>query len=507
MVRHPLILVALSSACYSPNVPLSGEDSSEATSAGHETGAATSTAEAGTDPTIDTGSDSTGEASSEASSGSTGAAPVAVCGDGRVEGDEVCDDTVNDGSYGGCAIDCGSLGPRCGDDVAQPVEDCDDGNGANGDGCNNDCVESGTTLWTRTHDGPAHEDDAGHGVAISPEGEIVVAGAQGINADDSHVWLRRYTGEGDELWTETFVGFGGNSTAFGVAVDDAGVAYACGKHAGGTNDTIWARALDLDGGLAWSHVYDSPAVGIDECRDVVVDEDGDAVLVGQYATPSDGLNIWVRRLDGGDGEEFWTRTFDHEGGPDNASGAAHTEDGFIYVGGKQGIANGSQSWLRKYDTNGAVQWTRSRGAGGWGAIEGVAVDSAGNVFVAGRETGTPQEVSTIWLAKYDANGELQWSVNEDFGTLDSGFGAACDSDGNVALVATAADGVYAAWVAKYDGDGAMLWSQFPHEGIAEVTASFAFGVDIDGEDNVVVVGAEERPNDGQFDVWVQKFAP
>jgi len=48
------------------------------------------------------------------------------CGDGDVDAGEACDDGVNDGGYGGCAADCGSLGPSCGDGVVQPEhEECD----------------------------------------------------------------------------------------------------------------------------------------------------------------------------------------------------------------------------------------------------------------------------------------------------------------------------------------------------------------------------------------------
>jgi fibro-slime domain-containing protein len=50
------------------------------------------------------------------------------CGDGVVNGTELCDDGVNDGSYGGCLPGCGGLGPYCGDGkVAPGVEQCDDG--------------------------------------------------------------------------------------------------------------------------------------------------------------------------------------------------------------------------------------------------------------------------------------------------------------------------------------------------------------------------------------------
>ena len=53
---------------------------------------------------------------------------VSICGDGKVVGDEVCDDGKNDGTYGGCMPGCKARAPSCGDAVTQnPPEKCDDG--------------------------------------------------------------------------------------------------------------------------------------------------------------------------------------------------------------------------------------------------------------------------------------------------------------------------------------------------------------------------------------------
>ncbi len=53
---------------------------------------------------------------------------VPKCGDGKIEGNEVCDDGTNNGSYGTCAPGCMSRGPYCGDSVTQnPPETCDNG--------------------------------------------------------------------------------------------------------------------------------------------------------------------------------------------------------------------------------------------------------------------------------------------------------------------------------------------------------------------------------------------
>ena len=61
---------------------------------------------------------------------------VSHCGDGVVTRDEICDDMVNDGTYGHCAPDCLAFGPRCGDHTTQTDhgEQCDDGTNAGGYG-------------------------------------------------------------------------------------------------------------------------------------------------------------------------------------------------------------------------------------------------------------------------------------------------------------------------------------------------------------------------------------
>jgi cysteine-rich repeat protein len=66
---------------------------------------------------------------------------VPFCGDGVLNGTEVCDDGGANGTYGYCLADCTGDGPSCGDgQIDAPPEECDDSNSDNTDGCVAGCL-------------------------------------------------------------------------------------------------------------------------------------------------------------------------------------------------------------------------------------------------------------------------------------------------------------------------------------------------------------------------------
>ncbi len=84
-----------------------------------------------------------------------------ICGNGKREGDETCDDG-NTVSGDGCSANCGTIedgyecrvpgklcSPKCGDSKLIGGETCDDGNSSSGDGCSSTCrVEPGADCPT-----------------------------------------------------------------------------------------------------------------------------------------------------------------------------------------------------------------------------------------------------------------------------------------------------------------------------------------------------------------------
>lgn len=79
---------------------------------------------------------------------------------------------ADEASEGGADDDASAQpGVMCGDSVVAGDEECDDGNAVDGDGCNVDCVVSGSIRWTLEWDGAA---------ADSSTPELVVAGDRAI---------------------------------------------------------------------------------------------------------------------------------------------------------------------------------------------------------------------------------------------------------------------------------------------------------------------------------------
>jgi cysteine-rich repeat protein len=65
--------------------------------------------------------------------------PGAVCGDGLVSGDEVCDDGADNARYDHCAGTCDGPHLYCGDGRRDDPEQCDDGDDVDDDGCDREC--------------------------------------------------------------------------------------------------------------------------------------------------------------------------------------------------------------------------------------------------------------------------------------------------------------------------------------------------------------------------------
>lgn len=162
---------------------------------------------------------------------------------------------------------------------------------------------------------------------------------------------------------------------------------------------------------------------------------------------------------------------------------------------EQASAGGRDAFVRKYDPDGTVLWARQFGTALLDTALAVVADTLGAVIVAGDTYGqvadTNQGAQDAFLRKYDADGAVLWT--RQFGTvgIDYANGVDVHDDGSILVcgdVSGDLEGVNVgrrdAYVRKYDASGVVLWTrQFGSTDDDEAHACA-----VDGAGHVIVVG-------------------
>lgn len=175
----------------------------------------------------------------------------------------------------------------------------------------------------------------------------------------------------------------------------------------------------------------------------------------------------------------WTRQFGSAG--DDLAQTVDAS-GNVYVAGfTDGALSGQtnlgfqDAFLVKYDSSGNSIWTRQFGTAFPDAASGLALDGTG-IYVSGQTGGafsgeTSFGQADVFLRKYDFDGNVLWT--RQFGTADNDInrgGVAADATGIYVAGIISAD----AFAAKYDANGNLLWTkQF---GTAENDAVFGMTI-------------------------------
>lgn len=209
----------------------------------------------------------------------------------------------------------------------------------------------------------------------------------------------------------------------------------------------------------------------------------------------------------------WIRTYN---GPasrsDQGYGVAVNTAGDIYVSGYETTPNsnnlsgyGSYVWLRKYSAGGSVLWTSTIGSPYRypGRSHDVTVDSSGNAYVTGYDFTVPGQGANILIQKFYANGNPSWSysVNSGYHSGDGGKGITIDSVGNIYVTGHEANPGL--------GQGDNIWlRKYNKNGNTMWTKTYDgsthgndYGEDvaIDALGNIYVTGSSAG------DIWLRKF--
>ncbi|MCE3229783.1 MAG: hypothetical protein K0S32_4334 [Bacteroidetes bacterium] len=298
---------------------------------------------------------------------------------------------------------------------------------------------------------------------------------------------------------------------YGVVSDASGNAYVAGKFeqnavfetstltCAGNHDAFIAKYLSdgtldwirraggVNGDYAWSLSTDGTNLyvtgEIEGFNDIIAFQNSTITL-----TTAGDNDIFIAKYDMG-GNLIWAK---REGGgkSERGMGVANDAAGNVYVCGHitdtsnfNGTTapgyGGKDIFVAKYDMNGNFQWARVAGSTGRDEAKSVKVDASGNVYICGLfSNNTTFGAQTLtctpgyfdaFIAKYDANGTLQW-VKKSGGDYDD-VAWALDIDQNK-LYVTGEFNAYATfdavglttvgnadvYVACYDDLGNVQWA-------------------------------------------------
>jgi hypothetical protein len=273
---------------------------------------------------------------------------------------------------------------------------------------------------------------------------LLLAGAGAATAlaqtsGGSEIWARGYGGPGRERVTGVAPDLGGRIYTAGQVQGQATLGPAKLVSAGA--DALVA-ALAKDGAVVWAHALGGP--GADEARAVAVLPEKDLFVVGSFSGTADfdpgpgrtelvsagATDVFVLRLTP-EGALVWARRL---GGPQADTGFDVAVDARgVYVAGSfQGAlgpdpaglksAGKTDGFLVKLDLAGTLQWARRIGGPQEDEARGLALETGGEVWVAGSfeekaGIGSTADEATLesagrsdaFLARLSPDGGLLWS--------------------------------------------------------------------------------------------------
>ncbi len=182
-----------------------------------------------------------------------------------------------------------------------------------------------------------------------------------------------------------------------------------------------------------------------------------------------GRDAFVRKYSAS-GAVQWTRQF-QLGGDDDATDIVVRGTSEVYlVGTYDYSASDQDGFIRKYDGLGNVTWTKLFGGSLTELVDGVSVDTLGNVYLAGATSSSLHAANRggydAFVRKYTPGGTLTWGGQ--FGTTGSDYvqKIATPSDGALYVVgrssgplAGSSSGSTDAFLRKMSRDGEPMWTR------------------------------------------------
>jgi len=338
-------------------------------------------------------------------------------------------------------------------------------------------AQSNNWEWAKSADGSSS--DHSSSITTDASGNVYVTGSFQsdtitfdaitlINNGSTDMFIAKYDANGNTVWAKSAGGSSSDHSS-SITTDASGNVYVTGSF---QSDTIYFETIalssisggretylvkyDENGNVVWAKGSSSVS---SHGNDITTDTAGNVYIIGEcyyfsltfdtIVFPSNGM--FCVKFDT-DGNAIWIK-----GTETNASGSSINSDaqGNVYITGDFGsksivfgsdtlTSNSSHSmYVVKYDSNGNIVWARGSDGGTYfgSSNSSIASDGFGNVYVAGTFHTTTMVFDTItltnmnngsvYIVKYDVNGSVVWAKNQGGNLYDVNSNLTLDATGNI----------------------------------------------------------------------------
>lgn len=338
---------------------------------------------------------------------------------------------------------------------------------------------SGNVSLDQQYNGFGDNSENVRALITDASGNIYVAGYMVSKDTDRNMFVCKINQTGDTLWTNQFSGtlIGSDDEANCIALNTDGSVVIGGyaKNNGSSSDII-VRKFSTNGQLLWSTSYNGVANESDRAYDIVTDASGNVYITGKTdinPSPIVANDQVITIKYNANGVQQWAMTYDGGTGLDRGKFIKLSPSGSIYVGGKRSI-NGQDDYLIiKYNANGQQMWANSYdNAGGNDEPNDMELDVNENIYLTGgSETTLGSAIHDFFTLGVDAQGNEIFSslyagdaggddVAEALSIVSgyiciAGYSDVVSEDGNsndCVTICYESNG-QTAWLASYDGSG------------------------------------------------------
>lgn len=324
--------------------------------------------------------------------------------------------------------------------------------------------------WTRSYQSESTDLDYHITVLADKNGNTYTIGNQRTVLDK--IFIDKRSNDGALLWRANKYSKAAGQGAFVTAatLDDAGNVYICGSdYDANGNSQLMVCMYNPSGTQVWSSGYHaSNGFNLNQANAIAVDKLGNVYITGVgYKNAAQGQNCYTLKYNSS-GVQQWVGLYN--GSNFNDAGIAIDVDtaSNVFVAATTVDASNTTNWVTiKYNSAGVQQWAQQTGVTAANDVPGdIKADRLGGCYVTGQTIGNPSG-GGFTTKKYNSNGAVAWTkiLKSCYPPNDFGKELEMDSIGNIYVTGcyykcTGSDpsNAFRLYCQKYNSNGDSLWS-------------------------------------------------